>query len=154
MCSVRRMTDETGQAASPAPKGRTRLALVAAVTALVLAIAGVVAYLATASGTVTVTGTLELSHREDIDGHCDTGLPGFTDIHGGTQIIVTDGAGKTLAIGRLGSGTAMKKSLCLYDFSITDVPGGEGFYGIEVAHRGRVQYSRADLDKPIRLSVG
>lgn len=150
MCSVRRMTDETVPAS---PKRRTRL-VVAIAAVVVLALAGAGIYLATSSGGITVTGTLELSHREDLDGHCDTGLPGFTDIHGGTQIVVTDSGGKTLAIGRLGTGTALRKALCVYEFTVDDVSGDEDFYAIEVAHRGKVQYSRADLDKPIRLSVG
>jgi hypothetical protein len=147
------MTDETGQPVNAAPKSRARLVMAIAAV-IVLALAGAGIHWATSSGGLTVTGTLELSHREDVDGHCDTGLPGFTDIRGGAQIVVTDGEGKTLAIGRLGTGTAAKKALCLYGFTIEDVPGDADFYAIEVAHRGKVQYSRADLDKPIRLSVG
>jgi hypothetical protein len=147
------MTDEPVQPTNAAPKSRTSLVVVIAAV-VVLALAGAGIYLATSSSGITVTGELQLSHRENLDGHCDTGLPGSEDIHAGAQIVVTDGGGKTLAIGRLGSGTAIKKSLCLYEFTIDDVPGDEDFYAIEVAHRDAVQFSRADLDKTIRLSIG
>lgn len=155
MCSVRQMTDENAQGVVPAPKSRTRLvAAIAVAVALVLAIGGVAFYGATASSGITVTGSLELTHRSGLDGFCAASMVGFSDIQAGAQIVITDGAGKTLAIGHLSEGGRVAPTVCAYRFVIDDVPDGEDFYAIEVAHRGKVQYSRADLDKPIRLTVG
>lgn len=154
MCSVRQMTEETGQAATPAPKSKARLVVAAATTALVLAVAGVVAYFATSSSGIAVSGILELHHRDGLAGFCDRGMVGYEDITEGAQVVIADSSGKTLAIGSLEGGRRVASTACSFTFTIKGVPDGEAFYGISVAHRGAVQFTRADLDKPIRLSVG
>lgn len=83
------------------------------------------------------------------------GQGGYSDIHNGTQVVVTDADGRTLALGRLtGAEVGGGLDVCAYTIRIGDVPGGHDFYGIEVSHRGRVQYSRSDVEKPLHLTLG
>jgi hypothetical protein len=126
--------------------------IVGAVLVVALGAAGAL-WAFTPSG-IAVTGTLELSHRDGLGGFCAQAMTGFDDIHGGAQVVITDGDGKTLAVGRLADGRRVAPTVCAYDFAVDGVPDGEDFYGVEVSHRGKVQYPRADLDKPLRLSVG
>jgi hypothetical protein len=90
---------------------------------------------------------------------------GYTDIAPGTQVTVKDASGKVLALGNLGpgytselfggetavAGTAYK---CGFDFSVSNIPEGQAFYAIEVAHRGDVRYARANLNVPLVLTLG
>lgn len=82
---------------------------------------------------------------------------GYSDIHEGAQVVVTDAAAKTLAVGSLGPGmqddTGAGKT-CVFSFWVNDVPVGEKFYGVEVAHRGRLQYPAARITDPIILTLG
>lgn len=82
---------------------------------------------------------------------------GYSDIHEGTQVVVSDAGGKTLGIGSLGAGiqddTGAGKR-CLFSFWVKDIPRGEKFYGVEVAHRGRLQYPAARMTDPISLTLG
>ncbi|MEV1245104.1 hypothetical protein [Nonomuraea sp. NPDC049750] len=80
-----------------------------------------------------------------------SGKGGYSDIGQGTQVVVTDAAGKTVALGKLGTGLHEERG-CTFRFAITVPPGGQ-FYGIEVSHRGRVQYAAYELDS-IELQLG
>lgn len=94
-----------------------------------------------AAAPITVIGTIDV-----------TGCykPGFEDVHPGAQVVVSDSTEKTVAIGDLeGGGEA-----CQYRFTVTNVPAGLGFYGVEVSHRGRLQYSEDQIREPVRLSLG
>lgn len=71
---------------------------------------------------------------------------GYADING-AQVVVTDPAGKTIATSQLPSSGILRDAngfMCEFAFSV-DVPGGHDFYGIEVSHRGRLQYSEGQL---------
>ncbi|HEY9375022.1 hypothetical protein [Streptomyces sp.] len=75
----------------------------------------------------------------------------YADIGQGTQVVVTDAAGKTVGLGKLGTGLHEERG-CTFRFAIT-VPPGQQFYGIEVAHRGRNQYAAYQLGS-IELKIG
>lgn len=84
---------------------------------------------------------------------------GYSDIRAGAQVVVTDDAGRTLALGQLGDGTLRLPDLehwgtrsCVFPFSV-QVPGGHDFYGVEVTHRGVVRYSAGQLRQPVELSL-
>jgi hypothetical protein len=79
---------------------------------------------------------------------------GFDDLREGTQVVVTDAAGKTIALGQLGAGSWKRNVGCIFLFTVPDVPAGEKFYGLEISHRGRVQYTAAQLAAPVELSIG
>ncbi|MCP2327604.1 hypothetical protein HDA40_006111 [Hamadaea flava] len=81
------------------------------------------------------------------------GRGGYDDIREGTQVVVTDADGKTVAVGQLGKGEPKAESTrCEFVFLIAAVPEGSQFYAVEVAHRGKVQYPRAELNSAITLS--
>lgn len=103
--------------------------------------------------TLPVIGTLQLDGGYSATGtageECWVG-GGFSDIHKGAQVTVTDPAGKVVGVGTLSAGTMKGHGVgrsCLFNFAVGDVPTGLGFYGIEVAHRGVIRYAEADLMK-------
>lgn len=110
--------------------------------------------------TFTISGTMEVI---DIGIFSDTGtdgeactLPdGYSDIPG-AQVVVTDASSRVIALGNLpatGRMSSIPPRHCVFNFSL-DVPEGHDFYGVEVAHRGRVQYTRDKLYTPITLTLG
>jgi len=135
---------------------RGKRGLVIAITAVTVLFvgAGAIAYGFLAPGTVTVTGSLELTDARTAKASC-IGRGGYSDIHTGTQVIVTDATGSTLALGRLTDGELTSDlDVCRYEFKVTGIPGGHDFYGIEIGHRSRIQRSRDDIGKPIHLTLG
>jgi hypothetical protein len=106
----------------------------------------------TVDGSVTVVGGHPQVQTEN-ELTC-TGGGGFDDIRQGAQVVVTDAAGKTIALAQLDAGSWKRDVGCIFLFTVPDVPGGEKFYGIEVSHRGRVQYSARQLAAPLELSLG
>lgn len=136
------------------PKRRRRLWLFAAIGVCVLATAGVAAVLYLRAGTVTIHGTLELRSADGfhlVGSQC-VGDGGYSDISAGAQVVVTDETSKTVGVGSLGTGSWIG-SHCEWPFEVK-VPDGSAFYGVEVTHRGRVQYPADRLDKPITLTLG
>ena len=102
--------------------------------------------------TFDVTGTLLVKSDDRIGCYAD---PGFKDIYAGAQVVVSGKSGETLAIGRLEvDPTFVSAARCNFVFTVEGVPAGEDFYGIEVSHRGRLQYSEADVQRPIHLTLG
>lgn len=88
------------------------------------------------------------------------GRGGFDDINAGTDVVVTDSTSTTVAIGKLGTGQPVidpsdstRATSCLFTFDIKDAPSGRGFYGIEVGHRGRVQFPEAKLADRVLLEL-
>lgn len=106
----------------------------------------------TVVGTITVRGTYPSVTSED-GLTCSTG-GGYTDIQVGTQVVITDASATTIALGRLVYSYWDRTKGCLFHFTVTGVPAGQQFYGIEVSHRGRVQFTASQLAAPIELSLG
>lgn len=88
---------------------------------------------------------------------------GYDDIRGGAQVIVTDAAGTTVALGNLDPGrvqtTDAEKTVananCRFAFVITGIPAGSKFYGVEISKRGRVQYAAERLNgQTLELTIG
>lgn len=105
---------------------RKRLVTVLTVTAIVLA--GMVALVLhfSAAKPFPIHGLLI------VDGTCGTG--GFSDIHTGAQVELTNKKGDVLAIAnleRVGGG------YCKFSFDLPDVPAGEGLYGVHVGNNNR-----------------
>lgn len=133
---------------------RSRLWLLVAIGACVLAVAGVGAVFLLRDGTITVSGTLELRKEggfHQVGSQC-VGDGGYSDIAPGAQVVVTDDTGKTVGVGSLGAGSWIG-SHCEWPFEV-EVPDGSAFYGVEVSHRGRVQYPADELAEPITLTLG
>ena len=123
-----------------------------------------------AASTLTVTGSLALRGRIDFigtgsgdilidaQGDCQ-GEAGFNDITAGAQVVVSDATGKTVALGSLAGGMYDKNATgidipCTFPFTVTGVPSGQSFYGVEIEHRGKQQYTAAQLASPVTLTLG
>lgn len=107
---------------------------------------------------IDIHGTLTLrSGSQVVDAMECTGSDGYDDIAKGAQVTITDAAGKTIAVGKLGRGQRVAGAQyfgdCQFPFSIK-APGGESFYGVEVSHRGVTRYSAADAGHAITLTLG
>jgi hypothetical protein len=77
------------------------------------------------------------------------GLSGYGDIVPGAQVTVTDDSGRTIAVGSLDAGSVTPDGACRFTFTVP-APSGAEFFGVEVTHRGIVQFpadevGRADL---------
>lgn len=111
----------------------------------------------------TVVGTLTLNDSDGFtfasDSGCN-GTGGYDEIRAGAQVVITDGAGTTVALGQLGSGqmdgtfNSSTAEMCKFNFAVPAVPTGKGFYGVEIAHRGRVQYPEQQLFGALALTLG
>jgi len=110
---------------------------------------------AVTASTLVVNGTLTL-HDEDLSAGLDGcgGQGGYSDINAGADVTVTDGAGAIVGLGHLGSPDQVGSEDCSFPFSVSDVPAGKGFYGVEVSHRGSLKYAEADLASPLELTLG
>lgn len=93
----------------------------------------------------------------DSVGRTCAGDGGYDDIRAGAQVVVTDADGGTVALGELSQGRmdgSVPDATCQWRFTVADVPAGAGFYGVEVTHRGALQYTEQELRSPISLSLG
>jgi hypothetical protein len=88
------------------------------------------------------------------------GQRGYDDIRGGAQVTVTDPDGKVIALGKLDEGRAtvgsdQRATKCVFQFKVEGVPTGQGFYGVEVSHRGVLRDSEADIrSKQLNFTLG
>lgn len=74
------------------------------------------------------------------------GQGGYSDIQGGTQVVVTDPTSKIVAVGSLGEPvTGDLLGTCEFPWTVPGVPAGLATYGVEVSHRGSLQETEADL---------
>jgi hypothetical protein len=170
------------QSVAAAPPKRRMVAIILAVAGVLALVAGtgVTVYLVTrpssnvpaaaaspSAAAFTAAGTLllkrgEFSWNSAADPTCQ-GLNGFSDLRGGTQVTVTDAAGKKLAIGVLANGRAgdfttdsdgaQRAASCALSFAVTGVPRGVGPYGVEISHRGVQNYNEAQLDAGVTLRI-
>jgi hypothetical protein len=130
---------------------------IAAAVVIAAAIAIPVAVGLSASKSFTLIGTMAIIGTENVkndDGSCYGGS-GYDDIDTGTQVVVSDSSGKTVAIGKLGKSVMKAANLeCVWKFVVNGVPTGQRFYKVEVGHRGEVQYTEKQLRRGIGLSLG
>lgn len=160
--------------APPAPPRRNLLPwIAAAAVALLLVVGGAVAvtvFVMSASkptppaagpATVTAYGQMNLSlggfawNRNPAE--C-WGRGGYDDIREGVNVTVTDPEGKVVALGELAKGLPViiddRANSCLFRFEV-EVPAGLKFYGIEVSHRGVIQFTQDELTgKGVTLTLG
>lgn len=116
--------------------------------------------------TFAVTGHMDLDATGTAviadDGHkgagC-TGQNGFDDIASGAQVVVRDDKGKTVGVSQLEPG-AMATGLyapdahCTFNFTVPDIDSKADFLSVEVAHRGQVQFKRADAGSVVVTLTG
>lgn len=129
---------------------------------LVLAIAGAAVVLLVVKPfdrSVLVTGELVLEGSGIKYGYTSAdcvGTGGYDDIHEGTQVVISDAEGKTIAVGGLlegrATGVGIRPTRCTFAFSVK-APAGEDFYGVSVGRRGTTTYSAERLGEPLRLTL-
>lgn len=78
---------------------------------------------------------------------------GYSDISDGTEVDLTDAAGRIVSYGRL-SETGSTTCSTVYIFSLHRVPSGLPFYGVTVSHRGTIHYVESQLRSGVSLSLG
>lgn len=106
---------------------------------------------APASTAFSFDGDLTLVQGEFIwDDPTCSGWKGYDDIRAGTEVVVSDAAGKSLVVGSLKAGAATvgsdgRATECTMKFHIDGVPSGVGPYGVAIGSRGVAHYSWGDL---------
>ena len=128
-------------------------------------IAGVTAVLVAAAAYVvlgtsekhTVTGEFALTTENTLStGDTCRGTGGYSDITPGTQVVIEDDTGRTLATGAFGAGLYDGRS-CVFNFSFQDVPKAKFYRVHQSGDRGTLQYSYADMvdsDWSVHLTLG
>lgn len=150
--------------AVPPKRPRSRRLLYAGIAAVaVVAVGAAVAIgaLVLRTDEITVNGTLVLAGSGIAYGR-HTGIcvgdGGYDDIHDGTQVVISDADGTTIAVGELGegdptAGNGRKPGTCTFAFSVS-APSGHDFYGVTIGRRGTMKYAADVLGKPLELSLG
>jgi hypothetical protein len=133
-------------------------------------------------GSFSFTGTMSVptwsSNLENFepDGPGDAcwwpeGEQSYPDIDSGSQVVLKDSSGKTIAVSTLrkgglalgwdsngsrvySSGDTFMHDLCVYEFEFEDVQSGDQIFSIEIGNRGEVIYSKEDLLGGPGLSLG
>jgi hypothetical protein len=106
--------------------------------------------------TFTVHGAIDLVGAFGAGGQsCDLSRrPGASDLAPGGQVVVYDNAGRSLAIGTLAEGALQPGGTCRMLFTVTGVPDGPGPFFVEVTHRGRIAFTRAQASfVPLSLNL-
>jgi hypothetical protein len=136
--------------ARPPARQRTPIARKSLISAVAVVVAlGVGGYLTLGSGEHhTVPGSLSLydTGSDSLSpGEGCTGENGYDDITGGTEVVLTNESGTTLATATLETGT-YDGAACVFDFTLHNVPKAK-FYRVSAGNsvRGGPEYSYADM---------
>lgn len=88
------------------------------------------------------------------------GYERYDDIRSGTQVVITDPAGKTIAIGQLEAGVPRhdpdnnkRVTECRFPIKVAGVPGGHSFYRLEISKRGKLEFARDRIEGPLELKL-
>lgn len=150
---------------APTPARRRRWLIYAAAAALAVLLAGAAIFYITRDKSFTVTGTITVNDRDGNgltvagDNTKCEGRGGYADLTKTAQVVVTDAAGAVVATGAIDDfGTRTNDYgriiRCVFTFTVYGVPAGHDFYGVEVAHRGKLTYSAEQLRNPLQLEIG
>jgi hypothetical protein len=131
---------------SPLAAGAIGLALGATIVGGVWAITATNGPDEPAAFTLKGTFTLTEDVSSDGDGGCAGRYDsGYDDIREGTNVTVYGADGDVVATGALGKSKKVSYS-CVFEIAVDDVPKGEKFYKVEVAHRGTLQLSAKEAE--------
>lgn len=98
-------------------------------------------------GAKTVTGSfsvIDTGQAYTVGNSCSTYGSGYDDVGVGTDVVVKNGEGAIVGVGKLEVGLAESAYECRFPFTL-EVKEAE-FYSFEVGDRGELSYSRADLE--------
>jgi hypothetical protein len=156
------------EAPQPPRKKRTLVIIIGAVVVG----AGIAIGVAATGGTSTITvhGTIELSDLQYGDntnpsspanGDSCQGLDSESDIVPGTTVTIEGSSGQALGGGLLQAGVVQgvgldatfPGGLCVMPFTVT-VPAGQSQYAVAITGHGTQEYSQAQLEKGVTLTLG
>lgn len=137
---------------TPPAKSRVKPAFVVGGAAIVVAALAVTLWLVLSGGSITVKGGIEVPAATDFEGGCRT-YGGYTDIHEGAEVLVRNQDGAVVATGKLHKGI-YEGDLCLFPFTVADVPSGEDFYEVTVGDRGGPHFTEEEMEAGVELVLG
>lgn len=94
------------------------------VALLVVVVAGAVWIALASTSTFTITGKLA------VDSGCGTG--GYSDLHDGTEVELVNSKNEVLRVTHLNV-----TGVCLFEFTLDEVPTGEDLYGVHIGNNNR-----------------
>jgi len=110
------------------------------------------------TGSLVLSGWGNTSFSERGMGNPCTGTEGYADIGEGSPVTVYNAAAQIVAIGALGKGGTLDAAgwSCLFPFEVAGIPSDSKFYQVEVSHRGKITFSRGDVEqgKVVSLTLG
>jgi hypothetical protein len=148
------VTELTSQA-SATPKRKPLGIWIAAAVVVFVAAGAVLVYTMWPKG-FDVTGSLTVSGAGSLarsTGQTCVGTGGYSDLHPGTPVVISDASGTTIAIGSLDP-APFGGTTCVFPFKVAGVPDGHDFYGVAVSNRGRLSYDAARMHQHLSLSIG
>jgi hypothetical protein len=130
---------------------RARLISALVVLALVVVAAGGLVWSRSRGSTdagpaeVTIRGTIILTNAATLQANC-IGQGGYSDLRAGAPVVLSNRSGDTLSRTQLQRGQPdYDDGICSYPFAFTAVPTDQAQYVVEVAHRGKILKSRAEM---------
>lgn len=108
------------------------------------------------AGTIEVPGYQQLYNPRKKGDPC-AAAEGYGDISSAAQVLVSDQTGTKIAVGGVSSGITPDADgfRCRFGFAVSEVPADRTLYSVHVgnAARGDLTYSRADVVKPLILTI-
>jgi hypothetical protein len=96
---------------------------------------------------VTIRGTIILTNSATLRANC-IGQGGYRDLRAGAAVVLTNEAGETIGSAKLQDGEPdYDDGICSYPFTIVGVPSNQQQYAVEVARRGKVLKSQAEMKR-------
>ncbi len=156
---------------NPVPAGTHRrrrrrawLLIALAVLVVVLAAGGLGFWLHSRPGApMTVRGEVVLHGTEGVDFSVPLysasnfgciGVGDYSDLTAGAPVIVTSPSGQTLATGKIQDGVYVDGTdACVFVFEVDHVPANHARYGLAIAHRDKVTFSRAAMKKGPTVTI-
>lgn len=142
--------------------GSKRLLIAGGLLALCVAGGGAsTALLTGGASSVTLHGAMMINPASDnefgdnfstVGGTC-TGSGGYDDLSQGASVTIHDPTGKVIATGALQEGHGVDGIGCLFNWRITNVPR-EKFYGVEISHRGTVDFKATGIKSGFDTDIG
>jgi hypothetical protein len=105
------------------------------------------------SGSIILKGSKSIWPSSNVSCH---GTDGFDDLVEGAQVLVLNGSGDILVVGRLQDGLSLSTYQCQFHFRVPNVPDSP-IYTVRVGNRNGPTYSADDLDAlnwTVELSIG
>jgi hypothetical protein len=109
---------------------------------------------------VSLSGMLGLPEEQYFEGGPCVTDDGYDDLTEGTQVVVADDQGETLALGtlraavlRAGPEGGLSEAKCEFGFVVSGVSASEDFYTVSVGRRGGQKYSRGQVAQPLSLTL-